>query len=365
MRPATARAAVMLNPRHPLKIVHYPLPTVAPGCLLVKVTCCTICGSDVHTWLGRRASRLPTILGHEIVGTIAEMGAGVHADAGDKPLSVGDRITWTIMDSCGQCYFCRQKGLPMKCRHLKKYGHAACADPPHFTGGFAEYCYLTPGTGVIKLPDTINDLQAAPANCALATVVAGWEMAALKPFDNVLILGAGALGIYAAALAAFYGCHKIIAIDQRDRRLEFIRSFGATDTLNVHHMDTTNLVREVKKLTHGLGADSALEVAGSADLIPTGLKCLRTGGRLVEIGNSFPDARFSYDACDLVWRRLTLTGLHNYDTKHLQMAVDFLDSAKNRFCFENLVTHRFQLQEVNAALEKAASGAAIRVALLP
>jgi Zn-dependent alcohol dehydrogenase len=108
-----------------------------------------------------------------------------------------------------------------------------------------------------------------------------------------------------------------------------------------------------------------LEVAGSADLIPVGLQCLRTGGRLIEIGNSFPDACFSYDACDLVWRRLTLTGLHNYDTRHLRMGIDFLAAAMDRFPFDKLVTHRFELAEINAALQIAASGEAIRVAVLP
>jgi Zn-dependent alcohol dehydrogenase len=108
-----------------------------------------------------------------------------------------------------------------------------------------------------------------------------------------------------------------------------------------------------------------LEVAGSADLIPIGLQCLRIGGRLIEIGNSFPDARFSYDACDLVWRRLTLCGVHNYDTRHLQMGIDFLAAANVQFPFDKLVTHRFELAEINAALQIAASGEAIRVAVLP
>lgn len=361
----TARAAVMAKPRQALTIEHYRLPPVADGCILVNVSCCTICGSDVHTWSGRRSSDLPIILGHEIVGTIAEMGAGVETDSADRPLAVGDRITWTIMDNCGKCFYCRQKNLTMKCRHLKKYGHDSCAPPPHFTGGFAEYCYLTPGTCVVKLPDAISDTVAAPGNCALATVVAGYDAADIRPFENVLILGAGALGIYAAALAAHYGCRKVIAADRIKHRLAFIRDFGATDTLHTGNMAVSDVVRTVRELTDGFGVDCALEVAGSPDLIPLGLKSLRTGGRLIEIGNSFPDANFSYDACDLVWRRLTLMGVHNYDTRHLQMGIDFLSGAGRRFDFEKLVTHRYALEDVNAALQMAASGDAIRVALLP
>ena len=200
--------------------------------MLVRITCCTICGSDLHTWTGRRKSPVPIILGHEIVGNIVELGAGVTMDSGNNPLRVGDRITWTIMDNCGKCYFCREKGLMMKCSHLKKYGHDSCADWPHFVGGFAEYCYITPGTCVIRVPDELTDEEVAPANCALATVVAGWDAIEVRPFENVLIQGAGALGVYAAALASHYGCRRIIVADVMEHRLDFVKKFGATDTID-------------------------------------------------------------------------------------------------------------------------------------
>jgi putative phosphonate catabolism associated alcohol dehydrogenase len=298
------------------------------------------------------------------VGVIAALGDEVTHDSGDQPLAVGDRITWTLMDNCGKCYNCRQKGLMMKCRNLKKYGHDSCEASPHFVGGFAEYCYLTPGTCVIKIPDSVSDEQAAPANCALATVVAGWEAANMQPMENVLIQGAGALGVYAAALAKHFGCRKIIVTDVLAHRLDFVSLFGATDTLDTRQMVESDAVAAVRRITDGSGVDCVFEVAGSANLIPLGLQCLRIGGRLIEIGNSFPDARFSYDACDIVWRRLTLTGVHNYDTRHLQMAINFIAAASDRFPFEKLVTHRFELQEINTALHMAASGEAMRVALV-
>jgi Zn-dependent alcohol dehydrogenase len=85
----------------------------------------------------------------------------------------------------------------------------------------------------------------------------------------------------------------------------------------------------------------------------------------VAIGVSFPEAYFSYDASDLVWRRLSLTGIHNYATKHLQKAIDFLVAARQRFDFESIVTHRFNLEQINTAMKTAASGEAIRVAIVP
>jgi putative phosphonate catabolism associated alcohol dehydrogenase len=361
----TAKAAVMTAAGKDLAIKEYPLPRVEKGCILVKVTCCTICGSDVHSWMGRRKAPTPIILGHEIVGQIVELGQGVTHDSGDRPLQLGDRITWTIMDNCGKCYYCREKGLMMKCRQLKKYGHDSCDDPPHFVGGFAEYCYISPGTCVIKIPDGLTDEEVAPANCALATVVAGWEAAEAKPFENVLIQGAGALGFYAAALAKHYGCRRIIVTDILDHRLDFINAFGATDTLNVMGMSAEEVVQTVRGLTDGLGVDCAMEVAGIPDLIATGLKCLRIGGRYVEIGNSAPGARFTYDACDIVWRRLTLKGIHNYDARHLQAGVDLLAATREIFPFKGIVTHRVNLQNINDGLRLADSGEAVRVAVLP
>ena len=361
----TAKAAVMTTAGKDLEIREYPLPRVDPGCILVKVTCCTICGSDVHSWTGRRAAPTPMILGHEIVGRIVELGAGVTHDSGDRPLQIGDRITWTIMDNCGKCYYCREKELMMKCRHLKKYGHDNCDDPPHFVGGFAEYCYITPGTCVIRIPDILSDEEVAPANCALATVVAGWEAAGVKPFENVLIQGAGALGFYAAALAKHYGCRRIIVTDILDHRLDFIKVFGATDAINVGGMSDKEIVRMIQKMTDGFGVDCAMEVAGIPDLIPTGLKCLRTGGRYVEIGNSAPGASFSYDACDIVWRRLTLKGIHNYDVRHLQAGVDLLAQTHDKFPFKDMVTDRVDLTNINDGMRLADSGKAIRVAVHP
>jgi putative phosphonate catabolism associated alcohol dehydrogenase len=361
----TSTAAVMTGVNTPLELIQYPLPKPEKGAMVVKVLCCTICGSDLHTWLGRRHGPTPAILGHEIVGEIVEMGDGVTRDSGDRPLTVGDRVTWTIMDNCGKCYYCREKGLPMKCLHLKKYGHDNCEKPPHLEGGFAEHCYINPGTCVIKIPDNLTNEEAAPANCALATVSAGWDTLDVRPFENVLIQGAGALGIYAAALAGHIGCNKIIVTDIVDRRLAFVREFGATDVINTKGMKDDEIVQAVQSLTNGFGVDVAMEVAGVPALIPIGLKSLRKGGRMVLHGTSFAGAHFTYDASDIIWRWLQIRGVHNYDAKHLQMAVDFLSQTKQKFPFHKLATHRFPLREINEAMRVAESAVGIRVAVLP
>ena len=361
----TSKAAVMMAANSPLVFREYPLPVVEKGAMLVKILCCTICGSDLHTWLGRRHGPTPAILGHEIVGEIVELGDGVTHDSGDRPLQIGDRVTWTIMDNCGKCYYCREKGLMMKCLHLKKYGHDSCEHPPHLQGGFAEYCYIGPGTCVVKIPDNLTNEEVAPANCALATVLAGWDTVDIKPFENVLILGAGALGIYAAALASHHGCNRVIVLDALDHRLAFVKEFGATDVLNAKGMEEGEIVSAIQDLTKGHGVDAAMEAAGVPSLIPLGLKALRKGGRMVLHGTCFAGADFCYDASDIVMRWLQIFGAHNYDARHLQMGVDFLSQTKHKFPFHKLTTHRFPLDEINQAMKLAQSGVGIRVAVLP
>ena len=100
-------------------------------------------------------------------------------------------------------------------------------------------------------------------------------------------------------------------------------------------------------------------------VIPAGLKSLRTGGRYVEHGCTFPNAFVNYDFSDIVFRYLTITGVHNYDTRHLQAAIDFLDQTQSKFPFEKMVTHTFPLERINEALKLAQSGQAIRVAVTP
>jgi len=253
----------------------------------------------------------------------------------------------------------------MKCTSLKKYGHDSCADAPHFVGGFAEYCYITPGTCVIKLPDELSDEEVAPANCALATVIAATEAIGLQPFENILIQGAGALGFYAAALAKHYGCRRIVVTDILDHRLEMVRRFGATDTLNTKDMKEEEIVAAVKNLTGGFGVDCALEVAGLPGLIPLGLRCLRTGGRYMETGSAWAGANFTCDASELIFRCLTLKGFHNYDTKHLQSAVDFLRMTHKIFPFREMVGEEVTLDNINEGLRLAESGKTIRVAVKP
>jgi threonine dehydrogenase-like Zn-dependent dehydrogenase len=253
----------------------------------------------------------------------------------------------------------------MKCLHLRKYGHDACDRPPHFQGGFAEYCVVDAGTSVFKLDESLSDEVAAPANCAVATIVAGWDAAQLQPGEHVLIQGAGALGCYAAAYAAYAGCRTIVVSDVDPRRLELARRFGATHCLDLSQVDGADAICDVKRLTDGFGVDCAMEVAGTPEALELGLASLRKGGRYVEIGCSFPGAHVSLDLSALLWNRLTILGVHNYDVRHLSGALSFLQATCSECPFVELSPTSYSLDEINAAILAAVEGRALRVAVRP
>src|SRR5690606_7982528 len=140
-------------------------------------TCCTLCGSDLHTLQGKRDVPVPTILGHEVVGRVADWGGTAPpVDLVGAPLGHGDRGTWAIAASCGVCFFCL-RGIPQKCESLFKYGHEQLAERHLLSGGLATHCHLTKNSAVLQLPEELPDKVASPANCATATVAAALRVA--------------------------------------------------------------------------------------------------------------------------------------------------------------------------------------------
>jgi len=358
-----AKAAVFTGVGRPFEIREFPLKETDET-ILVKISQSTVCGSDIHTWTGRRSAPLPVILGHEITGKIVAMGDEEHADISGKPLKEGDRITWTVMSSCGRCYYCLL-GLRQKCLHLFKYGHASCDEFPHLNGGFAEYIHLKRGTGVVKLPDALTDEEAVPINCALATVVNGIETITLHQSETVLIQGAGVLGLYAVSLLRERGAGKIIVIDAYENRLALAKEFGADVCLNVGSLEPSSIIKKVNDMTKGFGVDLAIEVCGVPGALLQGLEMLRIGGRYLVVGMVFPNANITLDTSILVKKILTVKGIHNYAPRHLVEAVDFVHSAKDKYPFKKLVSHTFSLDELDEAFKVSYERKAIRAGVIP
>jgi alcohol dehydrogenase len=359
------RAAIYEAPNMPFVLREYPVRAVRAGEALVRVTMSTICRSDIHSYEGRRPNPTPCILGHEIIGVIEEHGPGVERDMRGDSVRIGDRVTWTEYFFEGECYYRDVLDMPQKCPGLRKYGHDRADEDPHFTGGFAEYCYILPGTGILKLPADLSDEEATPINCGVATMVSITEAAAVGLGDTVVIQGLGLLGLYGVALARSRGARLVIGLDAVGGRLEMARRFGADLTLDVGRMSGDEVVRTVRALCRPDGADVVVEVCGVPEVVPLGLRMLRIGGRYVLGGLVNPGADVTIDANVLLRQWITLRGVHNYHPRHLVQALDFVMVNRTRFPFRDLVDSRFPLEELDAAFRQASARSVLRAAIVP
>lgn len=360
-----SKAAVFTEVGKPLESQLFELPeTLPPGAALCRVRMSTICGSDLHTIFGRRQEPAPLILGHEILGEIVALGDLPENNQSVEPLVVGDRVTWSVMASCGSCFYCKRK-LPQKCEKLRKYGHTCCLEAPHLTGGYAEHIYLFPGTAIYRVPETIPDEVAVPANCALSTVINGMEMIRFQAGETVLIQGAGMLGLNLVALCKEAKAAKIIVTDTDANRLAFAARFGADACFNVARCDLKQLTAAIRNLTDGYGVDVAFEVCGNRAAVVQALEVLRIGGRYLVAGLVSPGNDLGIDGNLLTRKCLTVTGIHNYRPDHLLRGLCFLEQNHLKYPFASLVSESFPLAEINQAVGVAATGKHVRVAVCP
>ena len=361
----TARAAVYDAPNTPFAIRVLPLRDVRPDEVLVRVSMSTICRSDIHSYHGHRPNPCPGILGHEIIGVIDQLGGDIERDMRGDALAVGDRITWTEYFHHGESYYRDVHDMPQKSHGVRKYGHDLVDEDPHFLGGFAEYCYVVPGTGILKLPDELSDEEATPINCGVATMVCVTEATQIQMGDVVVIQGLGLLGLYGCAMAKTRGARLVIGLDAVQDRLEAARKFGADVAVDISGRDEEDIIAQVRDLAPPDGVDAVIEVCGVPSVIPVGMKMLRIGGRYTLAGHVNPGANVTVDANMFVNKWITLRGIHNYHPRHLIQALDFVVANRGRFPFKEIVDSKFGLDDLDEAFERASERSVLRAAIVP
>ena len=343
-------------------IAEYSLGELQPGEVLIRNRLCTICGSDLHTYTGRRAAPQKVNLGHEIIGTVEGWGGNTPpCDYSGDPIQLGDRVTWTMAVGCGCCFYC-ERGLDQKCLKLFKYGHASVSQKP--TGGLATHCVLVPGTAIFRLPEALPDCVASPANCATATVAAALRLVTethqLKD-ANVLIIGAGMLGLSAAAQCKTAGAGAIFIADPNPTRLDLAEAFGVNETLCAQK--PSEISQATQRLTDDRGADIVLDFAGGNEATETSIESARIGGCVVLAGTVFPQPKLGLNMEMFVRRMLTIRGLHNYRPDDLNVAIQFLTQHHNQFPFDGLVEAEYNLCNIEQVFEIAMAERPVRLAV--
>ncbi|MBW2559044.1 MAG: zinc-binding dehydrogenase [Deltaproteobacteria bacterium] len=316
-----------------LTIERIPIPQIKPDEVLVDVKATGICGSDVHiVYEGVTLTGfLPITLGHEPSGVVAEVGENV------TDWKVGDRVVVSAIVICGKCYNCL-RGRESICINKKVLGI-------HFNGGLAEYMAV-PSRNLVKLPDNVPFDQGAICTDAVATPYhAVKTQGRIKLSDTVAIIGLGGLGVHAIQIAKVAGASRIIGIGRTPSVLERALKNGATHVVNIND---GNPAQQIKDITDGYGVDLAIEMVGTQDMIALGADCIKQGGRLV-IGGLGPDNIHILPPTIFVRQELEVVGSYGWDIREIAEIVMLLSDGK--LDLSNSVTQRFELDDINRALE--------------
>ena len=339
------KAAVFHGADQPLTIDDVPTPSPGPGHVLIKVAGCGVCHTDLH-YIDHGTPTFkdpPMILGHEISGTVEELGEGV------SNLAVGDRVLVAAVTSCGHCDACRE-GRENICAHGEMMGN-------HIDGGYAEYV-AAPAKDTFVLPDEMPLAESSIIADAITTPYhAVINRGEVRPGDAVVVFGCGGVGLNVVQIASAVGA-RVVAVDLSEDKLKWARELGADATANPSDFD--RLDKELRKLTGG-GADVSFEVIGNPTTQEQALGCLKTGGRAVLVGYS--PKPMTLNSGRVMFRELEVVGSLGCRPVDYPRVIEMC--RQGRIELERLVTHRFGLDEIGQALDTLRAGEAIRAIITP
>jgi L-iditol 2-dehydrogenase len=285
-----------------LEYSDFPEPVVGDEDVLVRVKACGVCGSDVQGFTGKTGRRIPPlIMGHEAAGIVEDFGPRSclrQEDAGVKGFEKGDRVCFDSTVYCNKCEPCRQ-GFYNRCENRQVLGVSVPSFRRH--GALAEYVAV-PWWIVSKIPDDLSFINAAllePVSIAMHAA----NQASISSGDNIVVIGAGTIGLLVLQAVKLKGAAKVIVSDINEFRLGVARKLGAAVVVNPSKSQLKEVVLEQ---TDDKGADVTFEVVGFADTFRDAVSVTKTGGRVVAVGNLQKMAEF--DLQELVARELTFTG---------------------------------------------------------
>ncbi|WP_319035198.1 zinc-binding dehydrogenase [Microbacterium sp. LRZ72] len=343
----------------------YDVPQPEPGGLVLKTRRANVCGSDIHQYHYNSPALKQAVLGHEFVGDVAALGAGVKTDNAGTSVHVGDRVVPVYYVTCRHCPSCLRGDLGM-CQNALREWSKNPDQPPHFFGGLSTHYYVSPDQYFFKVPEELDDAVAAGANCGLAQMIFALDHTRLRDDSTLLIQGAGGLGLYATAVAKERGARVIVIEGVRDR-IALAKQFGADEIVDMNEFDTSEArVERVLELTTGKGPDIVLEVTGVAAAFPESVALARVGGEVVSVGNLNVGEGFEVSiAPGTVTRKsLTVRGALRYDPWYLNRALAFLSRTQERYPFESLTKQPHAFENLRDAIRDGESRSVARASIV-
>jgi len=362
-----ARAAVLVKPGK-FEIKEFAIPAIGDDEMLIKVEGCGVCGTDGHEFKRDPFGLCPVVLGHEGSGEIVKMGKNIKVDSTGKAVKLGDKIVTCIIP-CGHCNACQNTPARTNlCEHSGIYGLFP-DDKIHLNGYFAEYLVIRPNSTFFNVTGMTLDqrMLIEPAAVAVHAVERAKTTGLLRFNTTVLVQGAGPIGLMMMAVLRTLGIENIIAVDGNDSRLKLAQKMGASHTFNFMKYKTFDaMLKEIKAVTAGLGAEFLFQCTGSAKAGSNAWKMVRRGGGFCEVG-FFMDGgdgtiNHHYDLCN---KEITVVGSWVYTPQDYPITFDFLKRAAGiKLPIEKLITHKFPLSKIQDALETNVAMTGIKIAVI-
>ncbi len=356
------RAALIPAPGAPLEIHVYPEPTPMPGETVLKTLASEVCGTDVHLWHGKLPGvPYPLIPGHVSVGTVHATTAPL-SDIDGNPIATGDTVTF--LDVHGTCYHCRTclvDKTPTKCPSRRVYGITLGADDG-LHGGWSERIVLRPGTHILPLPKSVPAERWIAAGCGLPTATHAIERADVTIASRVLILGAGPVGLAAAALALAQGSQWVGIVDPVEQRRQTALRLGVDQSFAPAGITSYALAANCG----GNGPDIVIEASGNPDAVGLAFELVRNGGQVIVVGQYTDNGAFALNPhTHLNRKHIRTEGCWGVEFAHFQRALDFLARTKDRFPWESAVGKRYKLQDAETALRDVEARRLVKALIVP
>ncbi len=364
--PDKSRVAMLTSLGH-FDIKEYPIPEIGDNDILVKVEGCGVCGTDAHEFKNDPFSLIPVVLGHEGTGEIVKMGKNVKKDSAGKDLKIGDKVVTCMI-------FKDNPDITMYDLNKQNVGGADVYgllpdDDKHLNGWFSDYIVIRGGSTIFNVSDLDLDSRILIEPCAvLIHAVERAKTTGILRFNSrVAVQGCGPIGLICIAVLRTMGIENIVAVDGEAKRLDFAKKMGATKTVNFKEFKgIENLTEGVKNAFGGYLADFAFQCTGSPIAHANIYKFIRNGGGLCELGFFINggDATINphFDICS---KEITTVGSWVYTLRDYATTFDFLKRAKGiGLPIEELITHKFPLEEINKALETNLKMEGLKIAIV-
>jgi len=344
------KAAVLTGVKN-LELREVPDPQPPRGGLIVKVETCAICGTDVKMYkYGYSAAKLLLIPGHELAGTIAEVGENIQG------YREGERVVVAPNIPCGTCFYC-QRGMQTSCDRLQTMGI-------HRDGGFAQYVMIPPQAVkqgcVISIPKGISFEEAAltePTSCAINAC----ELSRVKVGDVVVVIGAGPVGCLNVEVCRAFGAQKIILVQRSLPRLKQAKFTGADVYVSPLKED---VVKRIMQETGGRGADVVIVACGSGEAQEQALGMVAKRGNVNLFGGLPKDSPFiKFNSNVIHYKEVSVIGTHGCSTRQCKTALDMIASGKIKA--KEYVSYRLGLSDFLQAIKLAEERKGLKIFVSP